>query len=92
MDGPWNYDEMSHSEDVETRQRFMGRDEYVAIIMEKEKEGLAGGYGLSSTLQDSKRQYLAFAMRYRQREARVVFKSAEWILQRENRWRLSVSF
>lgn len=45
MDVPWNYDVMGHSEDVETRQRFMGRDGYVAIIMEKEREeGLAGGY------------------------------------------------
>lgn len=59
---------MGHPEDAETRQRFMDRDEYVAIVMEKEsEEGLAGGYRLSSALQDSKRQYRAFSMRLYQR-------------------------
>ena len=41
----------------------MDRDQYIKIVMEKEREkGLTEGYTLSSALQNSKRQDLAYAM------------------------------
>lgn len=64
MDVPWNYDEMGYPKDVQDQQKLFDREEYVAIVQEKEREkGLAEGYNLSSALQDSERQYLVSAMR-----------------------------
>lgn len=63
MDVPWNYDENGYPKDEESRQNLVDRDQAVKIVMEKEREkGLTEGYTLSSALQDSKRQDLAYAM------------------------------
>lgn len=68
MDAPWNYDEMGHPKDPEDQRRLLDREEYIAIVREKEREqGLVEGYNLSSALQDSKRQHLTSALRLYQR-------------------------
>jgi hypothetical protein len=64
MDVPWKYDETGYPKEVKDRQKFADREAYIAIVRQKEEEqGLTDGYTLSSALQDSKRQYLASAMR-----------------------------
>ncbi|KAJ5104889.1 hypothetical protein NUU61_002236, partial [Penicillium alfredii] len=63
MDAPWDYDERGFPKD-----KFVDREDYIAMVIEKEKEiGLTEGYRLSMALQDSSRQYLATAMRLYQR-------------------------
>lgn len=64
MDVPWNYDETGRPKDAGLQQDSVDREDYIAMVMEKEKEwGLSEKYRLSTALQDSKRQYLATAMR-----------------------------
>lgn len=68
MDAPWNYDENGVPKDEEDKQKFVDREDYIAMVIEKESEiGLTEGYRLSMALQDSSRQYLATAMRLYQR-------------------------
>ena len=63
MSVPWNYDEKGLPKDAEGKQRLLDREEYIAIVREKEREqGLVEGYNLSSALQDTKRQHLASAL------------------------------
>jgi len=59
-----NYDETGRPKDAKHQQRFVDREDYIEMVIEKEKDwGLTKGYCLSTALQDSKRQYLATAMR-----------------------------
>lgn len=68
MDAPWNYDERGSPKDVEDKQKFVDRTEYIVMVIEKERKiGLTEGYRLSMALQDPSRQYLATAMRLYQR-------------------------
>lgn len=68
MDAPWNYDENGCTTDPEDLQRLADREQYIATVVDKEKEmGLSDEYCLSIALKDSRRQYLATAMRLYQR-------------------------
>jgi hypothetical protein len=64
MDVPWKYDETGRPKEAGQRQKFADREAYIAIVKQREEEQyLTEGYTLSTALQDSKRQYLASAMR-----------------------------
>ena len=68
MDAPWNYDEKGLPKDMEGKEKFADREEYIAMVTEKEREiGWTEGYRLSMALQDPSRQYLATAMTLYQR-------------------------
>ncbi|KAJ5578690.1 uncharacterized protein N7459_007654 [Penicillium hispanicum] len=68
MDAPWNYDDRGFPKDAEDKQRLADREEYIAMVIEKERElDLTEGYRLSMALQDPSRQYLATAIRLYQR-------------------------
>ncbi|KAG5293345.1 putative aminoglycoside phosphotransferase domain-containing protein [Histoplasma capsulatum G186AR] len=68
MDVPWNYDENGLPKDAKDRQRLVDREEYIAMVAGGERRrGLVEGYSLSLALRDTKRQYLASAMRLYQR-------------------------
>ena len=68
MDAPWNYDEKGYPKDADDLQRVADREDYIAVVAEKEREmGLTEGYRLSMALQDLGRQHLATAMRLYQR-------------------------
>lgn len=63
MDVPWNYDETGHPKSPDKQQKLLDREQYIAIVREKERErGFVEGYNLSSALQDTKRQHLASAL------------------------------
>ncbi|PLB45783.1 hypothetical protein P170DRAFT_364182 [Aspergillus steynii IBT 23096] len=63
MDVPWNYDAHGLPKDPQSRQKLADREEYIALVEEKEREAvLPRGHKLSSALRDSDRQYLATAM------------------------------
>ncbi|EDN04741.1 predicted protein [Histoplasma mississippiense (nom. inval.)] len=82
MDVPWNYDENGLPKDAKDRQRLVDREEYIAMVADGERRrGLVEGYSLSLALRDSKRQYLASAMRLYQRE-RLSYTTGEQELKR----------